>query len=98
MRRITDREVTGDGEGRHVRRMRQDGALSRLEIERLLFVAERAVAAADELDRIGPDGTPKTGALQLARLVAEQQQADGTSLPLDDRIGGQRGGKRHQRY
>jgi hypothetical protein len=91
MGRVADREHGRDRVGVDLRRGPVDKRLERRHVERGTRIAMRVVPTVDERDRIGAERAAKSRALQLGPLEADQDQTRHTALPLDDRVGRERG-------
>ncbi len=88
---VTHGEVARYGKGGDSRRMGLDRPARGVQVQRGLLLTTHRVAALNEDDRIVAQGFPQTTPVQGVGRVAQQQQADGAALSLDDGVGRQRG-------
>ncbi len=94
MRRVAHREITGDGKGRDLGRVGQDGLADGLDVERRLFVARRLVTATvTNTTGSVPRACFEAGTLQRFHIIAQQNEADRRAVAFDDGVGGER--RRH---
>ncbi len=93
--RVADGEIGADGEGRDGAAEFRQGRLERGQVERR-GVAVDVVAAGAEHDRVAAERRLQPVAVEVGLGEADHHQRHAAALPLDQRVGGKRGGHRHQ--
>ncbi len=86
----------GNGKAHHLRPQFGHLRLKRGQVQRRGLGARVGVAAVQKDDRVTLQRLGQAAALHVAGVEADEDQRDAAALPLDQRIGGQRGGQRHQ--
>ena len=98
MRGVAYAEGGRDRKGRDFRRLLQYRLARGLQIERTALAAIGLVTTRDLHHALHAEQIRKAAVLDLQGVVAREQRAHGGTLALDHRVGGERGGERHEHH
>ena len=94
--RIAGGKAGCHGKAHHLIRQTRHGSFQRLQIQRAGFLPGMAMPTGQPDHRIAAQRLGQTAPVQIAVIEADEDQRNPAALAFDQRIGGQRGGQRHQ--
>ena len=94
--RIAGGKAGCHGKAHHLIRQTRHGSFQRVQIQRAGFLPGMAMPPGQPDHRIAAQRLGQTAPVQIAVIEADEDQRNPAALAFDQRIGGQRGGQRHQ--